>query len=82
MKAFNSMRCNMQDKFIEEIKGLKDSELIGLYNKICDHINYLSSSIIEVVEEDNVDDSQSEDEYENDDEMTDIDEDGGDNGDE
>ena len=72
----------MQDKFIEEIKGLKDSELIGLYNKICDHINYLSSSIIEVVEEDNVDDSQSEDEYENDDEMTDIDEDGGDNGDE
>ena len=72
----------MQDKFIGEIKGLKDSELIGLYNKICDHINYLSSSIIEVVEEDNVDDSQSEDEYENDDEMTDIDEDGGDNGDE
>ena len=53
-----------------------------MYNKICDHINYLSSSIIEVVEEDNVDDSQSEDEYENDDEMTDIDEDGGDNGDE
>lgn len=72
----------MQDKFIEEIKGLNDSELIELYNKICDHINYLSSSIIEVVEEDNVDDSQSEDEYENDDEMTDIDEDGGDNGDE
>ena len=72
----------MQDKFIEEIKGLNDSELIELYNKICDHINYLSSSIIEVVEENNVDDSQSEDEYENDDEMTDIDEDGGDNGDE
>ena len=72
----------MQDIFIEEIKGLNDSELIELYNKICDHINYLSSSIIEVVEEDNVDDSQSEDEYENDDEMTDIDEDGGDNGDE
>lgn len=72
----------MQDKFIEEIKGLNDSELIELYNKICDHINYLSSSIIEVVEEDNADDSQSEDEYENDDEMTDIDEDGGDNGDE
>ena len=72
----------MQDKFIEEIKGLNDSELIELYNKICDHINYLSSSIIEVVEEDNVDDSQSEDDYENDDEMTDLDEDGGDNGDE
>lgn len=72
----------MQDKFIEEIKGLNDSELIELYNKICDHINYLSSSIIEVVEEDNADDSQSEDDYENDDEMTDLDEDGGDNGDE
>ena len=72
----------MQDKFIEEIKGLNDSELIELYNKICDHINYLSSSIIEVVEEDNADDSQSEEDYENDDEMTDLDEDGGDNGDE
>ncbi len=41
----------MQDKFIEEIKGLNDGELIELYNRICDHINYLSSSIIEVVED-------------------------------
>lgn len=51
----------MQDKFIEEIKGLKDGELIELYNRICDHINYLSSSIIEVVEDENIDDLDEED---------------------
>lgn len=44
----------MQDKFVEEIKELKNEELIELYNKICNHINYLSSSIIEVVEPESV----------------------------
>ena len=67
----------MQDKFIEEIKGLKDDELIELYNRICDHINYLSGSIIEVVEEDTSDDMEDENLEE------DLEEDGGeDDGDE
>lgn len=68
----------MQDKFIEEIKGLKDDELIELYNRICDHINYLSGSIIEVVEEESSEDIDDED-YEEED----LEEDGGeDDGDE
>jgi len=50
----------MQDKFIEEIKELKDGELIELYNKICDHISYLSSSIIEVVEPERTDNSEDD----------------------
>ena len=67
----------MQDKFIEEIKGLKDDELIELYNRICDHINYLSGSIIEVVEENVSDDMEDENLEE------DLEEDGGeDDGDE
>ena len=72
----------MQDKFIEEIKGLKDSELIGLYNKICDHINYLSSSIIEVVDNDNNADDSSNDDVYDEDEMDDLDEGGEVDGDE
>lgn len=72
----------MQDKFIEEIKGLKDSELIGLYNKICDHINYLSSSIIEVVDNDNIADDSSNDDVYDEDEMDDLDEGGEVDGDE
>ncbi len=68
----------MQDKFIEEIKGLKDDELIELYNRICDHINYLSGSIIEVVEEDVSDDMDDKEDLDED-----LDEDGGeDDGDE
>ena len=65
----------MQDKFIEEIKGLNDGELIELYNKICDHISYLSSSIIEVVEPERTDNSE-------DDELDYDDEGGEDDGDE
>lgn len=51
----------MQDKFVEEIKELKNEELIELYNKICNHINFLSSSIIEVVEPECVEDAKEND---------------------
>ena len=68
----------MQDKFIEEIKGLKDNELVELYNKICDHMNYLESSIINIVDSSEID----EDDDEEDEDEEDLEDGGEEDGDE
>ena len=47
---------------LQEIKGLDDKTLVELYKRVVEHIDYLNSSIIELVEEDEEEEDGEEDE--------------------
>ena len=45
---------------LQEIKGLDDKTLVELYKRVVEHIDYLNSSIIELVEEEDEEEEDGE----------------------
>ena len=45
---------------LQEIKGLDDKTLVELYKRVVEHIDYLNSSIIELVEAEEEEDGEED----------------------